>query len=54
MGSFGEAPKGNSKSGEKIFKTKCAQCHAVEKAGGHKQGMYVLFCKLIVVCTHID
>jgi cytochrome c2 len=38
MGSFGEAPKGNAKSGEKIFKTKCAQCHAVEKAGGHKQG----------------
>lgn len=38
MGSFGEAPKGNAKSGEKIFKTKCAQCHVVEKAGGHKQG----------------
>lgn len=38
MGSFGEAPKGNAKSGEKIFKIKCAQCHAVEKATGHKQG----------------
>jgi hypothetical protein len=38
MGSFGEAPKGNAKSGEKIFKIKCAQCHAIEKAGGHKQG----------------
>lgn len=24
--------------GEKIFKTKCAQCHVAEKGGGHKQG----------------
>lgn len=23
--------------GEKIFKTKCAQCHVAEKGGGHKQ-----------------
>jgi cytochrome c len=35
---WAEAPKGNEKAGEKIFKTKCAQCHAVEKAAGHKQG----------------
>ncbi|KAG6550867.1 hypothetical protein Mapa_007481 [Marchantia paleacea] len=38
MATFAEAPAGNSKAGEKIFKTKCAQCHAVEKAAGHKQG----------------
>lgn len=37
MGLFGEAPKGNGKNGEKIFKTKCAQCHVVEKCGGHTQ-----------------
>jgi len=24
--------------GDKIFKTKCAQCHVAEKGGGHKQG----------------
>ena len=35
---WAEAPKGNEKAGEKIFKTKCAQCHAVDKAAGHKQG----------------
>ncbi|OAE25898.1 hypothetical protein AXG93_2145s1980 [Marchantia polymorpha subsp. ruderalis] len=38
MATFAEAPAGNVKAGEKIFKTKCAQCHAVEKAAGHKQG----------------
>ncbi|KAJ7295675.1 hypothetical protein O6H91_13G027300 [Diphasiastrum complanatum] len=38
MATFGEAPPGDVKSGEKIFKTKCSQCHAVEKAAGHKQG----------------
>jgi hypothetical protein len=37
---WAEAPKGNDKAGEKIFKTKCAQCHAVEKAAGHKQGAF--------------
>ncbi|MBA0752005.1 hypothetical protein Gogos_000886 [Gossypium gossypioides] len=38
MASFAQAPPGDSKSGEKLFKTKCAQCHTVEKAAGHKQG----------------
>ena len=38
MASFDEAPAGDSKAGEKIFKTKCAQCHTVEKGAGHKQG----------------
>merc|ERR1719231_2093989 len=27
-----------SKKGAKIFKTKCAQCHSVVAADGHKQG----------------
>ncbi|KAK7256356.1 hypothetical protein RIF29_29798 [Crotalaria pallida] len=38
MASFSEAPPGDSKAGEKIFKTKCAQCHTVDKGAGHKQG----------------
>ncbi|KAF3967289.1 hypothetical protein CMV_008705 [Castanea mollissima] len=38
MASFAEAPPGNPKVGEKIFKTKCAQCHTVDKGAGHKQG----------------
>jgi cytochrome c len=41
MATFAEAPKGNEKAGEKIFKTKCAQCHAVDKAAGHKQGNFL-------------
>ncbi|CAL9158680.1 unnamed protein product [Musa hybrid cultivar] len=38
MASFAEAPPGDPKAGEKIFKTKCAQCHTVDKGAGHKQG----------------
>ena len=38
MASFSEAPPGDAKVGEKIFRTKCAQCHTVEKGAGHKQG----------------
>ncbi|XP_020584747.1 cytochrome c-like [Phalaenopsis equestris] len=38
MASFSEAPPGDRKAGEKIFKTKCAQCHTPEKGAGHKQG----------------
>ena len=37
MASFAEAPSGDKAKGEKIFKTKCAQCHVPEKGGGHKQ-----------------
>uniref|UniRef100_A0A6N2LUH3 Cytochrome c domain-containing protein n=1 Tax=Salix viminalis TaxID=40686 RepID=A0A6N2LUH3_SALVM len=42
MASFAEAPPGDSKAGEKIFKIKCAQCHTVDKAAGHKQGFNLL------------
>lgn len=38
MASFDESPPGDAKTGEKIFKTKCAQCHTVDKGAGHKQG----------------
>ncbi|KAL5706443.1 hypothetical protein ACHQM5_024610 [Ranunculus cassubicifolius] len=37
MASFDEAPPGNSDAGAKIFKTKCAQCHTVDKGAGNKQ-----------------
>ncbi|XP_066354812.1 transcription initiation factor TFIID subunit 6b-like [Miscanthus floridulus] len=37
MASFSEAPPRNPKAGEEIFKTKCAQCHTIEKGTGHKQ-----------------
>uniref|UniRef100_A0A6N2LI77 Cytochrome c domain-containing protein n=1 Tax=Salix viminalis TaxID=40686 RepID=A0A6N2LI77_SALVM len=39
MAAFTEARPGDSKVGEKIFKTKCAQCHTVDKGTGHKQGL---------------
>ncbi|KAH7423723.1 hypothetical protein KP509_12G070300 [Ceratopteris richardii] len=38
MASFADAPRGDPSSGEKIFKTKCSQCHVVEKGAGHRQG----------------
>ncbi|EFJ13758.1 hypothetical protein SELMODRAFT_171122 [Selaginella moellendorffii] len=38
MATFGDAPAGNPKNGEKIFKMKCAQCHVVEEGAGHRQG----------------
>lgn len=60
MATFAEAPKGNEKAGEKIFKTKCAQCHVVEKGAGHKQGekrivffvffWWIWWLALFVVC----
>ena len=31
-------PSGDAAKGAKIFKTKCSQCHTVDKAGGNKQG----------------
>ncbi|KAI8928810.1 cytochrome c-like domain-containing protein [Entophlyctis helioformis] len=31
-------PAGNAANGAKLFKTRCAQCHVVEKGAGHKTG----------------
>ncbi|KAF0852597.1 mitochondrial cytochrome c2 (Cyc7) [Andalucia godoyi] len=31
-------PEGDAAVGEKIFKTRCAQCHVYDKAGGNKVG----------------
>ncbi|KAJ9552508.1 hypothetical protein OSB04_016553 [Centaurea solstitialis] len=40
MASFEQAAAaaGDAEVGEKIFKTKCAYCHTLEKGSGHKQG----------------
>ncbi|CAL9094088.1 unnamed protein product [Musa textilis] len=38
MASFEEAPPGDAKAGHKIFQSKCAHCHTVEKGVGHKHG----------------
>ncbi|KAF2953693.1 hypothetical protein DAI22_01g425800 [Oryza sativa Japonica Group] len=38
MATFSDAPPGDAAAGEKIFRTKCAYCHAVDKAAGHKHG----------------
>ncbi len=31
-------PEGNAANGAKLFKTRCAQCHVVEKGAPHKVG----------------
>jgi len=31
-------PTGNPANGEKLFKSRCAQCHTTEKGGDNKQG----------------
>ncbi|KAK9077038.1 hypothetical protein SSX86_005373 [Deinandra increscens subsp. villosa] len=38
MASSEQPPPGDAKVGEKIFKTKCAHCHTLEKGAGHKLG----------------
>ncbi|KAL2643422.1 hypothetical protein R1flu_011009 [Riccia fluitans] len=38
MSTFVEAPPGDAKSGEKLFKSKCSWCHTLEKGGPHKMG----------------
>ncbi|ODV61317.1 oxidation state-dependent conformational changes in cytochrome C [Ascoidea rubescens DSM 1968] len=35
---FSEFKKGNAKKGANLFKTRCLQCHTVEKGGPHKVG----------------
>merc|ERR1712086_986593 len=38
MGPDVEVPEGEVKKGAKLFKSKCAQCHTIEKGGNAKQG----------------
>ncbi|KAJ5826254.1 iso-1-cytochrome c [Penicillium riverlandense] len=38
MGKDESFAPGDSKKGAKLFQTRCAQCHTVESAGGHKVG----------------
>jgi hypothetical protein len=53
MASFSEAPPGDPKVGEKIFKTKCAQCHTVEKGAGHKQGNSIISLSVsLLLCVY--
>ncbi|CEM23294.1 unnamed protein product [Vitrella brassicaformis CCMP3155] len=33
-----EVPEGDAKKGAKVFKSKCSQCHTLNKGGGQKQG----------------
>ena len=33
-----EIPEGDAKKGEKLFKSKCKQCHHVDPKAGSKQG----------------
>ena len=48
MASFSEAPPGDPKVGEKIFKTKCAWCHTIDKGASHKQGILIFYFLLIL------
>ncbi|KAF2293931.1 hypothetical protein GH714_005762 [Hevea brasiliensis] len=41
MATFEQAPPGDQKAGEKIFKTKCAQCHTVEKGAATNKVCYI-------------
>jgi cytochrome c2 len=38
---------GNPKADEKIFKTKCAQCHTVDKGISHKQEQAIFHTSFI-------
>ncbi|KAJ0743814.1 putative cytochrome c, class IA/ IB, cytochrome c-like domain superfamily [Helianthus annuus] len=53
MASFEQAPAGDAKAGEKIFRTKCAQCHTVDKGAGHKQG-FLFFKQLLYLVVLIE
>ena len=39
---------GDEKKGEKIFKTKCAQCHSIEAGEGHKQGIFIFDIMMLI------